>query len=100
MAWIRSAPALISFGFTIAKIFELLRVKSGGHTPKVISHAIGILMIGIARLALGNSTIQYWLAVRGWRATCPDLPRSWSWITAMLIAMLGRLALTNAMING
>jgi putative membrane protein len=100
MAWIRTALVLISFGFTIAKVFEMLHAKSGGYTPTLTPHAIGVLMIGIGLLALGISTIQHWLAVRGLRAACPALPQSLSWITAALMAMLGLLALTNAIING
>ncbi len=96
MAWIRTALALISFGFTIAKVFEMLRDKAGGTGPQMTPRAIGILMIGIGLIALTLSTIQHSRAVRDLRVACPDLPRSLSWITATLIALLGLMALLGA----
>jgi putative membrane protein len=96
MAWIRTALALISFGFTIAEVFELLRDKAGDAGPKMAPRAIGIVMISIGLIALSVSTAQHSRAVRRLRFACPDLPRSLSWGTALLIAMLGLLALLGA----
>ena len=100
MAWIRTALALISFGFTIAKVFEMLHGQPGGEGPRMQPRNVGILMISIGLIALAVSTLQHMRAVRIIRAACPDLPRSLSWITAMLIAMLGLVALTSAIVRG
>jgi putative membrane protein len=96
MAWIRTALALISFGFTIAKVFEMLRNKSGGAGPQITPRQVGILMISIGLIALVLSTMQHLYAMRRLRGACPDLPRSLSWITAALIALLGLMALMGA----
>lgn len=96
MAWIRTALALISFGFTIAKVFEILHEKAAGAGPILAPQEVGILMISIGLIALIFSTVQHAYAVKRLRGACPNLPRSLSWITAILIAMLGFLALMGA----
>ncbi|MGH8863371.1 MAG: YidH family protein [Burkholderiales bacterium] len=100
MAWIRTALALISFGFGIAKFFEYLREEKGEHGPLLGPRAVGILMIGIGLVALTLSNLQHWRALRTLHAECPGLPKSLSWITAMLLAVLGLLALFGAVIRG
>jgi putative membrane protein len=100
MAWIRTALALISFGFTIAEVFKMLRDKAGGTGPKMTPQAIGIVMISVGLIALAVSTVQHSQAVRRLRVACPDLPRSLSWITALLIAVLGLMALMGAIFRG
>ena len=96
MAWIRTALALISFGFTIAKVFEMLREKAIGAGPQMAPREVGILMISIGLIALVLSSVQHVYAMRRLRGACPGLPRSLSWITAMLIAVLGLTALMAA----
>ena len=96
MAWVRTALALISFGFTIAKFFELLHVKDGVPGPRLQPRTVGILMIAIGLVALLVSTWQHERALQVLRAACPNLPKSVSWVTAMLIALLGLLALAGA----
>ena len=96
MAWIRTSLALISFGFTIAKVFEILRERAGGAGPMLAPQEVGILMIAIGLVALVLSSVQHFQAERRLRAACPRLPRSVSWVTAMLIALLGCLALIGA----
>ena len=100
MAWIRTALALISFGFTIAKVFEMLREKAAGPGPLLGPRTVGILMIGIGLVALAVSTVQHMHAMRRMQAACPDLAKSLSWISALLIALLGLGALTSAIIRG
>ena len=100
MAWIRTALALISFGFTIAKVFEMLHAKAAGSGPRLEPRHVGILMISIGLVALVLSTVQHMHAVRRLRVACPDLPKSLSWVTAMLIALLGLVALAGALVRG
>lgn len=99
MAWIRTALGLISFGFTIAEFFEMIHGKEGAAAPRMPPRTVGILMISIGLVALGMSTLQHSRAMQRLHAACPDLPRSLSWITAILIALLGILALSAAMLR-
>lgn len=100
MAWIRTALALISFGFSIAKVFEMLREKTGRAGPQFTSRQVGILMISIGLIALVLSTTQHYFAVRRLRHACPGLPRSLSWITSLLTALLGLMALMGVIFGG
>ena len=100
MAWIRTALALISFGFSIAKVFEMLHDKTGGAAPRMHPRNVWILMISIGLVSLALSTLQHMRAVRRMQAACPDLPKSLSWVTATLIAVLGIAALASALIQG
>ena len=100
MAWIRTALALISFGFTIARVFEMLRDKIGEIGSQMAPRDVGILMISVGLVALVLSSMQHMRAVRRLRGACPDLPKSLSWVTATLIALLGLVALASAIFNG
>jgi putative membrane protein len=63
MGWVRTAISLISFGFTIAKVFELLREKHGEEATLLGPRAIGIIMIGTGLVALALATMQPWCGV-------------------------------------
>ena len=99
IAWVRTALSLISFGFVIAKFFQYLREKEG-ETATVLSprcdwarddhHWTG-------RVILANW--QERRAVKALRERCPDLPTSVSGVMAVLIALLGVLALIGALIR-
>jgi len=52
MGWVRTAISLISFGFTIAKVFEYLREKKGERATLLGPRAIGITMIATGLVAL------------------------------------------------
>lgn len=97
MAWMRTALSLISFGFTIAKFFEYLSDKQAA--PAMGPRAVGVLMISIGLVALALSTLQHWRALRALHAQHPHLPRSLSWVTAMLLALLGLFALAGALVR-
>ena len=99
MAWIRTALSLITFGFTIAKFFEFLQEKRGEAAPLLGGQTVGTIMIGMGIIALIMGTFHHWQALKRLRAQCPDLPNSTSWVTAMLLTMLGLLALTGAIIR-
>ena len=100
MAWIRTALALISFGFTIAKFFEFLQEKQGTAGPKLGAQTVGTIMIAMGILALAISTVQHKRAERDLRAQCPQLPKSLAWVTALMLACLGVLALIGAIVRG
>jgi putative membrane protein len=73
MAWVRTAAALIGFGFTIFQFYELLNTLSGVRPP-VHPHAsrlLGASLVGIGTLALGLALVQYSLLVRALGASPP-----------------------------
>jgi len=53
MGWVRTAISLISFGFTIAKLFEYLRKKEGAQAPLLGPRAVGIIMIATGATLTG-----------------------------------------------
>ena len=100
MAWIRTALSLISFGFTIAKFFEFLSTKQGDAGPLLGAQTVGIIMIAMGIISLGISTAQHRRAELDLRARNPHLPKSLAWVTALMLAALGLLALAGAAVRG
>ena len=99
MGWVRTAIALISFGFTIAKVFEYLREKEGTRGPLLGPRAIGIIMIAIGLVALALATMQHRRASKVLRERCPGLPPSLAGVMAAFFALLGILALFSAILR-
>jgi inner membrane protein YidH len=99
MGWVRTALGLISFGFTIAKVFEYLREKEGAQATLLRPRTVGIIMIAIGLVALALATIQHRRASRVLLERCPDLPPSLSGVLAAFIALLGVLALLSAILR-
>ena len=99
MGWVRTALAFISFGFAIAKFFEVLRETQRAREPLLDPRTLGILMIGGGLLALLLSDLQHRRAMKLMREQCPGLPRSLAGITAAFIALLGILALLGALMR-
>ena len=66
MSWVRTAVALIGFGFTIVQFFQRLQ-EMGGVAPAVRPQAprhLGLALIGAGVLSLLISTWQYRTGVR------------------------------------
>jgi putative membrane protein len=99
MGWVRTAISLISFGFTIAKVFEYLREKEGTHAPLLGPQTVGIIMIASGLVALVLATIQHRRASMVLHERCPDLPRSLAGVMAAFFALLGILALFSAILR-
>ena len=99
MGWVRTAIALISFGFTIAKIYELLREQRGAHATLLGPQAIGIIMILMGLVALALATIQHRRALKLMHERCPELPPSLAGVMAAFFALLGILALFSVMLR-
>lgn len=100
MSWVQAALGMISFGFTIAKFFELLREKQGAHATLLDPPTVGILMIVIGLVALALSSVQQARAVKALRQQCPSLPAvSVAGVTAAAIWLLGVLALLGAILR-
>ena len=99
MAWVRTALSLISFGFTIAKLFEVLREKLGNKGPVLGPRVVGILMISMGLFSMIIADVLHRQAIQRLRAQCPDLPISLAGMMAALIGLLGVLALISAFIR-
>jgi putative membrane protein len=66
MAWVRTATALIGFGFTIVQFFERLNSMEGvapAMRPAAARY-VGLVMIGAGVVALVISVMQYRAALR------------------------------------
>jgi putative membrane protein len=93
IAWVRTALALISFGFAIAKVLQYLREQQGETATLMSPRAVGLLMIVIGLVSLILASWQDRRAMKALRARCPELPKPISGVVAVLIALLGVLAL-------
>jgi inner membrane protein YidH len=98
IAWVRTGLALISFGFAIAKVLQYLREKEGETATLLSPRAIGLVMIAIGLLSLILADRQERQALKALRERCPGLPTPIAGIVALLIAVLGVLALIGAIV--
>ena len=66
LAWVRTAAALIGFGFTIFHFYELLNTTPGVRPPyhPGASRLLGVSLVGIGTLALTLALVQYVMTVR------------------------------------
>jgi len=88
MSWIRTATSLITFGFSIYKIFdEIQKTTSGPHffTPRMV----GMIMIAFGFLGLLFAEIQHLAAYKRLKNDFPGLQRSLSSILGALILVFG-----------
>ena len=99
IAWVRTALALISFGFAIAKVLQYLREKEGETATLLSPRGIGLVMIAIGLLSLILADRQERRALKALRERCPELPPPTGGIVAVLVALLGVLALIGAIVR-
>jgi len=97
MAWIRTSTALITFGFTLYKFFFYLAQQDPARQPEHLlgARTLGILMIVIGLLSLGLAAAQHRQQLKLMRTHYPA-PRSLAQLVAVLIAVLGVVALLAA----
>ena len=102
MAWIRTSVSMISFGFTIYKFFMYLRESNllSGQLPMYGPRNLGLGLVGLGTFLLGMAIVEYILYQR-WlsREMREKFPMSTSLIAAILITMIGVLALINLLYN-
>jgi putative membrane protein len=96
MAWIRTATSMISFGFTIYKFFE-------GRPPNphsiLSSRDFAILMIGFGLLALVLASIQHLIELGPLRKQESRNRKSIALLLAILIVVLGIIALVSILLR-
>jgi len=88
MAWVRTATSLISFGFTLYKIFQELG-KSGNANIIFTPRRVGMIMIFFGLLGLLLAQIQHQRAMKRLRKSYPAAPRSVSAVLGILVLLFG-----------
>lgn len=96
MAWVRTATAMIGFGFTVYKFFE-------GRPPNphtlLTSRDFAILMIGFGLIALVLATVQHAIDIRSIANLTTRKRRSIALVLSILLAALGTIAFVSAVLR-
>jgi putative membrane protein len=91
MAWTRTSTALITFGFGMYKLFELVPfvrgMKPAEHVVSPRAFALGLAFIG--NIALLIAAIQHRMSLQALRAEGLKIPYSAAAILAGLLSILG-----------
>ncbi len=99
MAWMRTSTSMISFGFSIGKLFETLKLAPG--SVQDVLHdtgpfAVGTLLIGLAIVFLIAALIEYSMNLRRLGSERGLAFRvSTAQIAASAMSLLGMVALAN-----
>ena len=97
MAWVRTSTSLISFGFTIYKFFQYLQEKRTGARDRLLGpRDFALLMTSIGLVALALASWQHRRDMKALRAQHPGVPYSLAIVLAVLISILGMVALLAA----
>jgi len=92
LAWIRTAASLISFGFSIYKFFDL-QPYAARHASFIGPHGFAVLMIAGGLLSLLLAALQNRDARTHLREITSAVPRSSAAALAVVIAVLGIVAM-------
>ena len=99
MAWIRTALSMISFGFTIGKlgqVMEDVEVKTAfGHTKMMSVESIAYFLTILGTLSLIGASYQHVVRIRQLRAMGLRAQVSLSFIVALILAVVGAFALSS-----
>jgi putative membrane protein len=101
LAWVRTATALITFGFAIQQFFRIARFGTPENKGIIGPDGFGLTMIIIGVLALLLATLDHrWrmLAVQA-RFPAKEPYRSGASLLAVLVALLGLLGLTSMVLR-
>jgi inner membrane protein YidH len=95
MAWVRTGVSLISFGFASYKFFEEFRkAEQLPRSNELFGvREFGFIMICIGLVVVLLATIQHIRTMHKLRAQYVDVPYSLAAVVALLVAILGILAL-------
>jgi putative membrane protein len=99
-AWIRTATSLITFGFSVYKLVDVIDREPGQRKLLAGPHEFGIALVCIGFVALAIATLEYRQNIRQIRAEYGKSPRSLSVWFAAIIAALGIFALVNMFVQG
>jgi putative membrane protein len=102
MAWIRTSLSMISFGFTIGKLGQVLHDVEFkgllGNTRTVGVKNIAYCLVVLGTAALLAAALQHWRRVRELRAMGLGHPFSITFIVALLLAAVGAFAFTSLVV--
>ena len=93
MAWIRTATALITFGFAVYKFFEF-ELKNSPASQMIIGprgFGIGLIVIGLLSVILGM--VEHARDLTALRRQYVGMPKSFSGLIGIVLAVLGLCAL-------
>jgi putative membrane protein len=100
MSWVRTALALITFGFTIYKFFAF---EAGRELPaaglQLSPRIFGMIMIGTGLVALGLSAIAHRTSMRHIQADYGVTPRYGAFVLASIVSILGLMAFAAALMR-
>lgn len=89
MSWIRTSTSLISFGFTIYKVFQELNERTH-QTQKIFTpRVVGMVMIGFGFLSLLIAQLQHERALKNLKQEYPGIQRSLSSLLSIMILIFG-----------
>ncbi len=94
-AWIRTAISLITFGFSVYKLVDIVDRDPAKARYLAGPHVFGFILVAIGVVALGTATVEYRQSIGFLRAEYGKSPRSTSVFFAALIAALGLFALVS-----
>ncbi len=103
MAWIRTALSMISFGFTLAKLgqvmhdVELKRLLGGVRVVGV--RRMGFYLVVLGTAALFAASVQHWNRMRKLRKAGLHYEFSITLLVALLLVIVGALAFTSLVTN-
>ncbi len=92
-AWIRTAISLITFGFSVYKLVDIVDRNPADRKYLVGTHAFGFILVAIGFVALAIATVEYRRSIAVLRQEYGESPRSTSVFFAGLVAVLGIFAL-------
>jgi putative membrane protein len=98
MAWIRTSASMISFGFGIYKFFDYFQTDHHVHQGFVTPRRFSIFLIGLGLFVLAGAAAQNWAELRE-LSKSGQVPLSLAGMVAVLIAILGLLALVTAVLR-
>ena len=92
-AWIRTAISLITFGFSVYKLADIVNPNPAARARLAGPHEFGFILVGIGFVALAMAAVEYRQSIAVLREEYGQAPRSKSVILAGLIAAIGIFAL-------
>jgi putative membrane protein len=92
MSWIRTATALITFGFTIYKFFQLELPGRSERTRLLGPREFALSLVSLGLISLALATLQHRRSMRVLKDQWPDAPRSLAVLLAAMISILGIVA--------
>ena len=99
LAWIRTAASLITFGFSVYKLFQVIPRNGDEPVRFITSHTFGTILVCIGLISLLVATVEYRQNMKTLGPTYRARQWPLSVLVAMLIGVLGILALITMLLR-